>query len=244
MYWEVGLVIQQLSDGNGGFHVGGLAACEEQLRREGFEAPGWRDLAHGLRPGAQQEAERTVGVAPGWQHEATDAVLIHFLKTSVRPRLTLVEQALLRRAITISRFESSVFRVLLLRGLWLPLPPSTRKCRCGRLLAVHGHHRAACAVVGVLGRRGFPVESAAARVCREAGACVGTLDGHDCCPQSVQPVSQRLSWSQSRSATPSVALEVRHHFWRTCLGRIQGDCGSIQIDLLIYLSLEKKTACR
>ena len=33
-----------------------------------------------------------------------------------------------------------------------------------------------------------------------------------------------LSWSQSRSATPSVALEVRHHFWRTCLGRIQGDC--------------------
>ena len=31
------LVIQQLSDGNGGFHVGGLAACEQQLRREGFE---------------------------------------------------------------------------------------------------------------------------------------------------------------------------------------------------------------
>ena len=30
------LVIQQLSDGNGGFHVGGLAACEQQLRREGF----------------------------------------------------------------------------------------------------------------------------------------------------------------------------------------------------------------
>ena len=44
------LVIQQLSDGNGGFHVGGLAACEQQLRREGFEAPGWRDLAVGNGP--------------------------------------------------------------------------------------------------------------------------------------------------------------------------------------------------
>ena len=92
------LVIQQLSDGNGGFHVAGLAACEQQLGREGFEAPGWRDLANGLRPGARQEEERTVGVAPVWQHEATEAVLIHLLETSVRPRLTLAEQAF-RRAI-------------------------------------------------------------------------------------------------------------------------------------------------
>ena len=35
-----------------------------------------------------------------------------------------------------------------------------------------GHHRSACAVSGVLGRRGFAVESAAARICREAGARV------------------------------------------------------------------------
>ena len=41
-------------------------------------------------------------------------------------------------------------------------------------LDVRGHHRAACAVVGVLGRRGYPLESAAARVCREAGARVST----------------------------------------------------------------------
>ena len=68
---------------------------------------------------------------------------------------------------SISSFESSVFRVLWQRRLWLSLPPSTR-CRCGRLLDVRGRHRAACAVVGVLGRRGFPV----ARVCQEAGARV------------------------------------------------------------------------
>ena len=34
------------------------------------------------------------------------------------------------------------------------------------------HHRTICAVAGVLGRRGFAVESVAARVCREAGARV------------------------------------------------------------------------
>ena len=37
-----------------------------------------------------------------------------------------------------------------------------------------GHHRAACSRTGVLGRRGFAVESVAARVCREAGGCVAT----------------------------------------------------------------------
>ena len=126
---------------------------------------------------------------PGWwQHEATEAVLIHLLETSVRPRLTLAEQTLFRSqggpmsdvpftsfpTSLFSRFDSSVFWVLLQRRLWLPFPPSTHKCRCARLLDVRGHHRAACAVVGVLGRRGFPVESAAARVFREAGARVST----------------------------------------------------------------------
>ena len=56
--------------------------------------------------------------------------------------------------------------------LWLPLPPTSRTCRCGRPLDVLGHHRASCAIVGVLGRRGFALESAAARVCREAGGRV------------------------------------------------------------------------
>ena len=35
-------------------------------------------------------------------------------------------------------------------------------------LDVLGHQRAACAEAGVLGRRGHAVESAAARICREA----------------------------------------------------------------------------
>ena len=62
--------------------------------------------------------------------------------------------------------------MLLFRRLWLPLPLTKRTCGCGRLLDSSGHHRAACANVGVLGRRGFALESAAARVCREAGGRV------------------------------------------------------------------------
>ena len=60
--------------------------------------------------------------------------------------------------------QKSTGQNLLLRRLWLPLPPTSRSCRCGRPLDVLGHHRSACAVVGRLGRRGFPLENAAARV--------------------------------------------------------------------------------
>ena len=71
----------------------------------------------------------------------------------------------------LTRIEPTFFRTLLLRGLRLPLSLTQRDC-CGRPLDSCGHHRAACARSGVLGRRGFAVESAAARVCREGGARV------------------------------------------------------------------------
>ena len=73
-----------------------------------------------------------------------------------------------------TRIESQLFRVLLLRRFCLPVPPASRLCRCGCLLDSFGHHRASCAQAGVLGRRGFAVESAAARICREAGGRVAT----------------------------------------------------------------------
>ena len=74
----------------------------------------------------------------------------------------------------LTRMEPALFRVLLQRRLALPLPLSNRTCRCGRPLDAFGHHRAACARCGVLGSRGFALESAAGRVCREAGARVAT----------------------------------------------------------------------
>ena len=44
-----------------------------------------------------------------------------------------------------------------------------------RLICPNGHHRAACARTGVPGRRGFALESAAARICREAGGRLRTI---------------------------------------------------------------------
>ena len=54
------------------------------------------------------------------------------------------------------------------RRLRPTLPPAPRKCRCHLPLDPYGDHRAACPVSGVLARRGFALESAAARICREA----------------------------------------------------------------------------
>ena len=74
----------------------------------------------------------------------------------------------------LTRLEPALFQVLLQRRLSLPLLLTKHFCWCGRQLDAFGHHRAACSRSGVLGRRGFSMESAAARVCREAGGRVAT----------------------------------------------------------------------
>ena len=86
----------------------------------------------------------------------------------------------------------SPFRVPLLRRLRLHLL-TVRRCRCGRLLDAFGRCRSACATAGVLETRGHALESAAARVCREAGGRVMT---------SVlvrelylSPIHNRLDWT-------------------------------------------------
>ena len=68
--------------------------------------------------------------------------------------------------------STHLFRTLALRQLRLPLPISDRACRCRRRLDPFGDHRATCARAGLLRSRGCPLERAAARVCREAGARV------------------------------------------------------------------------
>ena len=124
----------------------------------------------------------------GWQRRATEPVRGLLVEGTVRPRLSPTEQALFRSqggplagvpymcfpTSRLSRMDSSLFRVLLLERLWVPLLHSSRICRCGRPLDPCGHHRAACAQAGVLARRGYALESAAARVCREAGVRVST----------------------------------------------------------------------
>ena len=153
-----------------------------------FEVPQWRALEAGLRPPPREPEEFEPGCQrAGWQHETSSRVEREFRRNSVLNRMSGRDRALLRSqsgpvagvslsstpSSPLTRMEPALFRVLLQRRLALPLPISNRTCRCGRPLDAFGHHRAACARSGVLGRRGFALESAAGRVCREAGTRVG-----------------------------------------------------------------------
>ena len=125
------------------------------------------------------------GQRDGWPHEAAIRVDFHFRDISLFSRIPEGARALIRSqamaglafsetpSTRLTRLEPHVIRTLL-RRLRQPLPLSDRLCRCGRPLDPTGHHRAACARAGVLGKRGFALESAAARVCREAGGRVST----------------------------------------------------------------------
>ena len=123
----------------------------------------------------------------GWQQAATDLVHSHFVEKQVRPRLGEMEQALLFSqggplfgvplfcclTSALARFDSALFWVLFLRRLWLPLPPSFRNLpvrpSLGRLWSPP------CSNCGgwSVGSSGF-FRWESARVCREAGARVGT----------------------------------------------------------------------
>ena len=107
---------------------------------------------------------------------------------SVRPRLSPSEQAMFRSQggplssvlftcfpkSPLSRIDSSAFRVLLLRRLWLPLSllPLASAGAAVSLMSLATTEQVAQRQV--LGRRVFALESAEARVCREAGARVTT----------------------------------------------------------------------
>ena len=141
-------------------------------------------LAEGRTPGVAKEEEDPCQPHTGWQQQAASSIERHHLKNAVWPVLRDHERAMMRSQCgplassafvsfpmsRLSRIDSAPFRVLL-RKLQLPLLLSVRSCRCGRPFSLC-HHRAVCAVAGVLGRRGWALESAAATVCREGGARV------------------------------------------------------------------------
>ena len=154
----------------------------------GFEPPSWQEVAAGARPPFREPENFEPGtVRGGWQQEASSCVEKHF-QVELLDRVPEQVQALIRSqagpgagaalSVVPTNLETTIpphlFRVVLLRRLRQPLSLSVRNCRCGRLLDAFGHHRAACARVGMLGRRGFALESVAARICREAGGRVRT----------------------------------------------------------------------
>ena len=180
------LMVRALSSAEEGRHLQAAESCRLQLLSlGGFVPPEWHAAAE-ARPRflANVDGNEPGVPARGWQFEASASVENFFFLHSIVPCSSPAQCALLRSQggpfsglpFTVfptsihQRFASVLFRVLLFRRLRLPLPLSSRTCRCGRPLDVLGHHRAACSTSGVLGRRGFALESAAARICREAGA--------------------------------------------------------------------------
>ena len=179
-----GMMVRALASADRSPTIQAVLSCERTLRDSGFDAPNWEDLAEGARP-HQDESQEEEPNQPrhGWQKVASMHLESKFISDALWPTLSAQERALMRSqcgplssvAFTafptsrLTRFDSQPFWVLLLRRLHLRLPLSARACQCGRPLDAFGHHRSACATSGVLGRRGFPLESAAARVCREAG---------------------------------------------------------------------------
>ena len=164
----------------------GVQRCRRLVEDAGLEVPSWRELAE--TPAARVEDPEPGKPKYGWQQKATTVVEQSFVHTQVWPLLNGPTRALLRSqhgpfasapftalpTSRVTRFDAQPFRLLLCRRLHLPLPLTLRTCRCGRRLDMFGHHRATCAEAGVLGKRGFPLECAAAQICREAGARVAT----------------------------------------------------------------------
>ena len=160
------------------------------IQNYGWQPPEWQHIADGLAPPRHHNSlEDGIALGRGWQHKAATTTHTAF-RADGRQRLDPGSQALLEsqrgphasRAFTTipyhndsSYYPSHLFRLLLLRRFRLPLPLSARFCRCRRTLDSLGDHRAACAQSGLLRRaRGGPLERAAGRICREAGARVTT----------------------------------------------------------------------
>ena len=176
-------MIRQLEDDDPVSCFIAVNQCQKVLMDAGLAVPPWDELAD--TPLRRKEEPEPSQPKMGWQQRAFWKLEAKFLHDSVWPALDDSARALFRSqcgplasapltALPTSkatRLDPQPFRLLLCRRLHLPLPLSMR---CGRQLNIFGHHRAACALAGVLGKRGFPLECAAAQVCRETQARVST----------------------------------------------------------------------
>ena len=152
---------------------------QQEPQNVGFTFPSWEELTRCSMeaPAFDEEPDQP---RVGWQAIASRAVESSFLNV-VLATLSDPDTALQKshrgplasaRFVSFStshatRLEPQVLEVCC-SVVCVSYPLTARVCRCGRL------HRSACGVAGVLGRRGFPLETAAARICREACGKVRT----------------------------------------------------------------------
>ena len=155
-------LVAQLSGNLETRFLSAVREAKHELAVAGFESPSWQAIACGARPARREPEDHEPGtVRRGWQHVAASVVE----ERAREAMFTRVSDQVKDHI----RSQGGLFRVLLLRRLRQQLPFAGRACRCCRLIHSFGHHRAACPRAGVLSRRGFSLESASARICREAG---------------------------------------------------------------------------
>ena len=140
--------------------------CQQLLVEAGLVVPPWSELVN--TPRAELEPEPNQPKF-GWQQRAARQ-LHEQSREQVRRILTNTERAMLRSqhgplasavftalpTSRVTKIESQPFRLLLCRRLRLPIPVSSRTCRCGRRL---DHHRAGCSGAGVWRGGGSPSRS-------------------------------------------------------------------------------------
>ena len=133
----------------------------------GFDPPTWEDLSNGARspPAELEDMEHASKVE--YQHWEELCVLM-----GLSHRAQLRSQACPGAGVAsvvphaFSHTHPPLFlpRCVCCDILLFPLPPSWHTLRCDSKIDKFGH---SCARAGVLGRRGFALKSATARVCRE-----------------------------------------------------------------------------
>ena len=161
----------------------------DSLRTAGFVIPSWDDL---IREGPNQgsvEDEDPSQPRFGRQKDAVVAVHKAFLEGELRPLLDEPEEALLRsqggsrRVRLFHQFAHAPgdhLRTSDLSGYFFPVVYAFLflSQHAGAGVAVHSTAVATTGVrargAGILGYRGYPMESVMARICREAGAPVRT----------------------------------------------------------------------
>ena len=169
-------IVRALENGSPILAITAVVGCIAALEGASFRVLDWESLLEGLRPPpvSQEGVEEEPNHQHGWQKLAARSLEIQHL-SDTWSTLTPTDQAMLRSqggplaavpflALPTSRLtklDPPVFRTLLLRRLRLPLPLTMLACGCGRLL-------------DAFGRRGFALESAMVRICREGGARVMT----------------------------------------------------------------------
>ena len=141
-----------------------------KVGRARWNPPSWHAVVTRVRPQQHDWDQEPGSFERGGHHQATSRVERQHREVTLFPKLSDSGRALVRARRAASRdwiLTSSA------RSWSVVFPLTVRICWCGRSLGAHGHHRAACARAGVLGRD--TQQSVAARICHKAGVWVTSI---------------------------------------------------------------------